>query len=602
MPDFLLSLDPHTDPESLLALAQKPYGQSPPPGRTLRFPWGALAILDDAIARGQNRISESDLTFAWVGDLILHDRNRVANDLAALAADSSLIAVQKSKLFDRLNGAFAAALVSNGVATIITDPMSSVQVYAGKSDNGKITALGTHPDLVATLSSPAWQIDPVSISDFLNGGVSCCPHTMHRNVTEVAPGTVLIVVDNGKRLAAPQSFQYWTPPAEVRGNGHVAELADEFVSAWKNAIASRCDGNYAAVTLSGGFDSRVVLAAIPNGKKHVTVTLCDSMNREATFAKRVAECYQADWVPLRRDPEYLGNSLVPSTRFTGCEGEFHHGHAIGFASQLRQMGVDNVFTGLLMDNNFKGYYARDLVRIPRAGGLLPAQFQIRPLDYVNQITDFTRGQLQLNTIEGVLERRRVFAQNHFATKRESAWEWLDGFPNSQACDNTGWVIERRVMPMRLPVMDRALVDLAFKIPVSAKAGGAFFERAAVKIMGPGRLIPSANDGVRPGSGHVSRLLQRAVRKTQRTIRTTAAKAGVELQVPHSWHDFPRYLNESSVLTDLIQKHGERLREFEGSAFKTDPVKLLRNPQVPWAVGYRLIQLAVWRSLLDDYRK
>jgi hypothetical protein len=200
-----------------------------------------------------------------------------------------------------------------------------------------------------------------------------------------------------------------------------------------------------------------------------------------------------------------------------------------------------------------------------------------------------------------VERRRIFRESHFARGRESEWEWLDGFPYSQSCDNTGWVIERRVMPIRLPVMDRSLVELAFKVPMSFKAGGRFFEEAAVRILRKGRQIPSANDGVRLGSSHVSRLLQRAVRKAETKARDLLSRAGVSLDVPHSWHDYPRYLRESPVLGALTRENESHLSSFEGVAFRGNPAKLLSNPAVPWPVGYRLIQLAVWKGLLGSYR-
>src|SRR5206468_4089128 len=153
------------------------------------------------------------------------------------------------------------------------------------------------------------------------------------------------------------------------------------------------------------------------------------------------------------------------------------------------------------------------------------------------------------------------------------------YPISQACDNTGWVIERRVMPMRIPVMDRALLDLAFRVPISLKTDGQFFERAAIRLLGKGRRIPNANDGVRPGSGHIPRLLQRAVRKTQRQVRTVLAATGVQLEVPHSWHDFPRYLEESPVIADLISQHGCRLTSCGRNVFENDPTALFRDSAV-----------------------
>jgi asparagine synthetase B (glutamine-hydrolysing) len=608
MSDFLINFNPAADPQALLSLLQQPYDGNAPPGRCLQHPWGAAVILDEKIGTRGNVITNGQWTFAWVGELLFSEAqaevNNALNELNRRGPCSSPQEVfdllNRGGLLMALNGSFAAFISGPGMAVILTDPMGSVQVYAGKDDAGRLVAVGTHPDLVARLCGPDWLIDPVSVGDFLNTGTPCCPYTMHRNVREVWPGTVGVSMFPPGLPELHAEFRYWLPPDEVTKRSKEQDLMNEFVEGWKRAVVARCDGDRIAVQLSGGMDSRLVLASIPAAKQCVAVTLCDSMNREARFAREVARCYGREWMPLTRDPEYLGRTLIEATRFTGCEGEYHHGHTIGFAGRLRNQGFDSVFTGLLMDNNFKGYYAKDFVRVARLKGLLPARHVAVPMDYVNQVSDFCRRHLQNGGVEGILERRRVFEQSHFARGRESRWEWLDGYPYSQSCDNTGWVIERRVMPIRLPVMDRALLDLAFKVPMRLKAGGRFFEQAAIQILGQGRRIPSANDGVRPGSGHVSRLFQRAARKAQRQARSALSKLGVRLQVPHSWHDFPRYLRESSELGELIAQHGHRLRDFEDGVFKGDPTKLFRNPDVPWPVGYRLIQLAVWRSIIEQY--
>ena len=609
MSDFLAKFDPAANPQELLALLKQPYGANAPQGKGRLHPWGAVAVLDERIGNCANVVSNNGWTFAWVGELLysggLMRIGRMLNDLKLHNDTSSPAEVLKSLkhvgLLEALNGAFAVMLCSDQVEVVITDPMGSVQVYAGLDNAGNLIALGTHPDLVARLSGDEFEIDPVSVCDFLNTGTPCCPHTMHRNVREVRPGTVCVSVFHAERPPSYEEFPYWLPPDEIRAPADERALVNEFVERWRRAVAGRCEGTHMAVQLSGGMDSRLVLAAIPETKKCTGVTLCDSMNREARLARKVAKCYDREWTPLTRDAEYLGRTLIEATRFTGCEGEYHHGHTIGFAGQLRNMGIDSVFTGLLMDNNFKGYYAKDFVRVARLKGLLPARHQAVTLDYVNQVSDFCRRYLRESCVESTLVRRRAFHANHFALQRESSWEWLDGYPYSQACDNTGWVIERRIMPVRLPVMDRALLDLAFRVPMRLKAGGHFFEQAAIQILGQGRRIPNANDGVRPGSGHISRLFQRAVRKTQRRARSTLSNLGIRLQVPHSWHDFPRYLYESAALGELIAHHGSQLRNFEDTVFKGDPTKLFRNPDVPWPVGYRLIQLAVWRSIIEHYR-
>ncbi len=609
MSDFLVHLDPSTEPESLLALLQQPYGAAVPRGTVHQYPWGVVAVLEERIGSRSNVVSRDPWTFAWVGELVgpagLSEVERMLSALKARSSASppaeALASLKGCGLLEALNGAFAVLLCSDTTLVVITDPMGSVQVYAGHDGAGRLSAIGTHPDLVAILCGPGFTIDPVSVCDFLNVGIPCCPHTMHRAVQELCPATAFLSFFAEGQPPTRAEFKYWLPPSETREASAVPALVGEFVERWQQAVRSRCQGDRLAIQLSGGMDSRLVLAAIPPSTECVAVTLCDSLNREARVARKIANCYGREWVPLQRDPEYLGQTLIDATRFTGCEGEYHHGHTIGFAQQLREMGVDSVFTGLLMDNNFKGYYAQDVVRVPRLKGLLPARYTTVQRDYVNQVSEFCRRHLRGDCVAGTIERRRCFQENHFALQRESRWEWLDGYPYSQACDNTGWVIERRVMPIRLPVMDRGLLDLAFRVPGRLKVSGYFFEQAALRILGRGRRVANANDGVRPGSGHLSRLIQRAGRKAQRQARSTLSALGFRLAVPHSWHDFPRYLSESSALAELIAQHGNRLLDLDGAVFQNDPTRLFRNQDVPWPVGYRLIQLAVWRSLIEQYR-
>lgn len=610
MPDFLISFDADVTGAALLELLRQPYGDHAPAGHVLNRPWGVVAILEDRIAGGRNLVRVGEAAFGWVGDLVTPNLERLAaTSLEAFqsaapagvaATGEHFAALRDSGLLAALNGAYAAFWAGTNHVAFASDPMASVPVYVGSDAAGRVRAVGTHQDLVARLLGDEYEIDPVSVADFLNNGIPCCPHTMHRHVRELAPGTVLVIAPGTAEQPALAEHEYWRPPEAVSTGVDERELAQEFRELWVRAVQRRCSGNYVGVQLSGGLDSRLVLSAIPVAQKCATLTLCDTLNREARVARAVAAAYGRPWITLDREPEYLGHTAAPATRFVGCEGEWHHGHSLGFRQRLDDLGIDTVFTGLLMDNHFKGYYARDIRRVPRLGGLLPATFRPRPVDYAHEVSAFCRQQLTAGCVAGIVQRRIDYVAGHPARLRESQCEWLDARPLSQSCDNNGWGIERRVLPMRIPTMERGLVELAFRVPVLWKMRG-FFERAATPLLGPGGKVINANNGVRPGSGHARMLVQRAARKLQNTRRTLKRRLGFTEPVPHSWHDFQHYLGTSRVLGELIASHGARLREFQGTVFQADPVALLRHPTVPWNVGYRLIQLATWRALLDNYR-
>jgi hypothetical protein len=157
------------------------------------------------------------------------------------------------------------------------------------------------------------------------------------------------------------------------------------------------------------------------------------------------------------------------------------------------------------------------------------------------------------------------------------------------------------MPVRLPAMDRRLLEIACRIPMSMKAGGRLFSRMAKGILGRGAWIPDANDGVRPGSNHVWRLLQRALRETANRRRTTLRALGFKQAVPTSWHDYQSYWRQSAILRQLLAEHGKNLRSFEATVFRADPRTLWASPDLNWLHGFRLVQLALWKSVVQEYR-
>lgn len=610
MSDFLIHFGAGAEPADLLALLKQPYGARGRAGRSFRQAWGGGAVLEDPVARGLNTLNVGPFLFAWIGDLVFPGgreglRACLEAELSAGRKPPStgewMETFRSGSLLPRLNGAMAALLAGDNFLCVITDPMAAVQVYVGRDDQERVIALGSHPDLVARCLGDGERIDPVSVCDYLNMGTPCCPHTMHRGVTELPGGCARVFRFEAGRLLDEHEFRYWTPPEPLGAETNVNDLAAEFTRRWKRAVVRRCEGRHLGVTLSGGMDSRVVLAEIPAEKSCVALTLCDEINREARIAARVARAYGREWITLRRDPEYVAHTAAAATRFTGCEGEWHHAHAIGFADQISEMGLDAVFTGLYMDNNFKAYYGIDLKRVPRLGNLLPPTYRVRPLDYVNRINETCHRHVREEWVDACRDRRQRFYDASFARNREFPWEWLDGYPVTQASDNTGWIVERRIMPLRLPVMDREMVDLAFLIPARLKAGGEFYLRAAAMLLGPGARIPNANDGVRPGSSHLFRLAQRALRKTETAGRQMAGRWGLRLGVPHSWHDYQAYWRESPALRRLISEHRDRLQGLESSVFKSPVDVLFDQLDLPWRVGLRLVQLALWRDVVAGYR-
>lgn len=606
MSDFLVSLNKEYDGKALLRLIKKPYEGHPPKGHFFDYSWGSIAVLEERLAGNKNIIEKDTTTFAWVGDLVMDLPNKFLelfiNHLTRLQEhkENDIVSLQTDELFERLNGAFAIVLANADGFCVVTDPLGFATVYVGRDGHNDVVAVGTHPDLVSSISGESPRIDIVSIGEFLHAGTPSFPNTMYKNVKELNPGRLYTVKCYADRREI-KDFVYWLPPKELRQGYNKDELSKELENILLSAVRDRCSGKRVGVFLSGGLDSRAVMAAVPKTVECIGLTFCEVLNRETQIARKVAKCYSRDWFPLIRDREFLGNSIINTVKLAGCECDWVDAHAIGFVEDIAKFNMSVILSGVQLDVYLKGYFAFDWVRVKRMRGIMPSLHKRNAYEYVDNLSRYWKDDLKKDLAEQIHFRRKCTWEENVDSNRGSIAEWLISYPFSQDSTITFWPAERRVLPLRLPAMDRRVLDFGFRCPIELKVGGKIFMTAAKNIYGAGSRIPNANDGVRPGSGHWSRLAQRAVRKLQDRVTNVLEKLGKERRIQHAWHDYQKYWQESNKLAGLIQEYGPNLDQFDGVLFEGHGQDLLKRKDIYWLNGFRLLQLAIWRALIDDYR-
>jgi hypothetical protein len=605
MSDFLLSVDnqPQSGSRQLLRLLQRPYPYRRPDGEEFEFPWGRMAVLRERFAKNVFRVNGT--VVAWVGDLLTETSEAFLKSLILRAlelkqSDGDQQSPRKpDPALDPLNGTYAFAIADSHGFSLITDPMNFQQVYRATDHAGKTVAVGTHPDLVARVGQAADALDLTSLGEFLHGGTPLFPHTVYENVHELYPGSIykITVSPVGQQFTCQT---YWTPPAEVRDGQDERSLAEELREILLAIVRSRCRGNKVGVFLSGGLDSRVILAAVPKSLDCVGVTFSNCTNRETGIAKRVAACYNRDWVLLLRAPDFLANCFLDSVKLTGCEYDWTCGQVIGFAPDLEKLGLDVILEGTLFNDYFKAYCAKEWVLDKQWGGLLPGGYRKTDWDYVQQFSKFWQANLGGDVFEQMWQRRRQTYEHFADPRRGSLSEWMEVYPFSQDATIGYWPAERRTMPVRLVAMDRRALDFSFRCPIELRLGGRLFKKAACQIFGKGVRIPDANDGVRPDSGPASRLVQRALYEVRRGGRRLAERLGRPPRVQTSWHHYPLYWQQSTKMRQLRQQFGPNLDEFDGALFAGRGRDLLEREDVYWEYRFRLLQLAAWREIIRGY--
>jgi hypothetical protein len=603
MSDLLLTMGDGASPKDLVKLMRAPYPGRHPEGRQFEFPWGTLAVLRE---RSGNSIYQFDgAVVAWVGDLLATTSGGFFEDLLnfARAVRNRPGAEEGSMLshatLDLLNGSFAFIIADAQGFSLITDLMNYVQVYMATDDQGNIMSLGTHPDMVASAGGQAARLDLTSVGEFLNAGTPLFPNTIYANVKELSPGSIysVTVSNQGQRL---NRGVYWVPPYEVRTGYDEAALAEELRDVLLSIITSRCNVTKAGVFLSGGLDSRLIMAAVPESVECVGLTFSNNVNRETQTAKRVAACYNREWLLLSREQDYLADCLMDAVKLTGCEYEWTCGQVIGVAKQVEGLNLDVILEGTLFNDYFTAFCARDWQLEKRWGGFLPSRHRKKPWSYLDQIAAFWRRNLS-GEILGLMQQRRQKTYDMLADRqRGSLAEWMEIHPFSQDPSVGYYPAERRTLPVRLPAMDRRALDFSFRCPIELKLGGRLYRKVACTIYGNGNRIPNANDGVRPDSGHWSRLFQRGAHELKRKGNKLTGQLRGRAEVPHSWHDYQRYWRESAKLRQLCHQYGRNLDEFDGLLVQGRGRDLLARTDLHWEFGFRLLQLAVWRELTRSY--
>ena len=605
MCDFLCYIGTQYKGHNLLNIIQKPYGSNAPRGKSFNFSWGSIAVLEDHLANNKNIIVKDGTVVAWVGDLVLDVSEEFITDLIKRVQGLTYNTdgntnLQSDRVFSKLNGAFALIVADSSHVAVITDMLAFTQVYIGKNVDNNPICLGTHPDLVSVLCG-APRLDTVSIGEFISKGTTRFPHSMYENVTELDPGSLHIyeVEDQEKKV---RKCNYWYPPKEIQGQYNKDKLVNELRETLIAVVRDRCNGRKVGVTLSGGLDSRLILAVVPQEIECIGLTFCDYINRETRIAKRIAQCYKRKWIPIFRKKDFLVDCFRRTVELQGCEFDFFNAHAAGISDDISELGLNSILSGMQMDVYLKAYFATDWVCKKRMKGLLSDIYEKINYDYVNNLSEFDSQIFTQEVFQQILARRQHNNSDYKDLSRGSKSEWFISYPFSQDKIGACWAAERRILPVKLVAMDRRLLEFAFSCPIELKLGGHIFMDASMDLYGEGVRIPSANDGVRPGSGHWSRLVQRAVRKLQDRFVFIIKKMGVEPKIQHSWHDYQKYWRESEKLKELRYKYGANLEQFDGVLFQGSSRALLEDSDIDWCYGFRLLQLAVWLDIIKEYRK
>lgn len=245
-------------------------------------------------------------------------------------------AEQGQAALSTLNGSYVAVLDHERRGGLVaTDTVRSRECYY--TDAGETRLFGTDPSAVgATITDPELAAEP--LQEFLQFGVVLADRTVLASLHRIP-------FDSGLTATATQAFDRFV--YEPREFDYAGELAERL----KRALHRRRGlPGRSGLLLSGGYDSRVALAGIP--EIEATFTVADEGSSELATARRIAAQYGASHQQLTVDEAYLNTDFETVQYGHGIMESLHIHHA-GYTDA---MDVTTIYHGALADSLLRGHF------------------------------------------------------------------------------------------------------------------------------------------------------------------------------------------------------------------------------------------------------
>lgn len=427
---------------------------------------------------------------------------------------------------------------------VVTDLCGAQPVFETNAPDS--LAFGSHPDSLAICVGEERNWDEDSLTEFLLTSVVTPPNTFYKGIRSLQPG-VVTMVDLRATPLAPKETVYFSMEYRGKESTTEEELAEELAKGFVSAVNKRTLPRLGpvAVALSGGLDSRTILAAARDRSNMFAFCCFDAENFEFRIAKSVADALGVKLAPLTRNFDYYGDNAELGIRIAGGMGTFANNHFLGVSRQLRELGAQNFLTGCYCDYLFKGLPLNTVSSGPLGRQTLG--------DYRDEFY-FTH--YRMDTAAAAPARERL--AQRYPEKLRNARSAADVFelekrrtiPLFQEGDNSQRLVPQRVLHSYLPVADRALIETYCKIPYQIKLNRSVFKKAVEIVCGPKvTVILDANTGAPANAGMLRESLSAAKMRAQRKIEKL--KPSIACQT--SWPDWGYYVANSEKLKSMWQE-------------------------------------------------
>jgi asparagine synthase (glutamine-hydrolysing) len=463
-----------------------------------------------------------------------------------------------------INGSFSAIIYDRPRRRIIliSDRFGTRPLYYFRAGSSLVVA--SHVAALTAHSRCPKLLDRATVHQVLAYEVVIGHGTIYRDVHLLEPGATLNFDGDSLDVRRYWTMQWRQPFSSKEDAGEA--LAEQV----RRAVSRRANGSLrVGLLLSGGFDSRLVLAAAGRGIS--CITQAASHNREVGIAERVAQLMGAEFRFIQVDPARSAELFDEAVRLTAGVQKAQACHFLPTVEGLKEW-CDVLLSGWAFNSIYRGAILP--VRTFKIGRFVtrpPQLIEIRPDDLIRLIVRTQRDMPGWTILAQILDDRA--RSEHYAMLEDAVRSGLGGFDGSSPSSlHNAWdylrlraisrhkdfgnVLSIRTwMDDRVVALDFDLVDTALRLRPEWRRPPIAYNLALQQIL-PKALanLPHAETGTRPS--RIDRGLGLPIVSLRRTLRKAhiwSRSADLHpLGTQGSWSNFEAILRHHSAVRDRLR--------------------------------------------------
>jgi asparagine synthetase B (glutamine-hydrolysing) len=416
-------------------------------------------------------------TIAYWGELYGDEFEHCKDGSAVCQVLGDLLGENPQERLGDVDGSFALFYQRNGRQLLAGDRIASRPVYYAERGTGFV--VGPDLKLLASLRSGRPRLHRDAFVSFLVNGHPLSDSTYYEGVRLLRPGCYLAVGRTGRTQGEYTGYKPATVGAQDLGSSAYEEALAPLL---RRAIRKRARYmNQAVIPVSGGFDSRGILACVREFYSGPLKTVSwgiheDDADADASVGRKVAERFDTEHHFLRRKSELLLDEIEPMVNRLDAASDdcvFHH-HEPTLMRQIRtELGCTVLFRG---DECF-GYMAPASTSIEAL-----ARVNVRELAHYPDLQLLVRESVRAQVLD---EQRSTYESIVAACPCKEDWtiakDWFYLQQRVFRSLNVSHYFKESVLQARNPWLDRDVLNSFSPLPVHYRYDKILYRRTLGKM-------------------------------------------------------------------------------------------------------------------------